>query len=130
GGEALPVALAADLVEALDGGQLWNMYGPTETTVWSTVSRVMAPVESVTIGRPIANTQIYIVDAQMQPVPVGLPGDLYIGGDAVARGYWGRPELTAERFLPNPFATGSRRIYATGDLARYRDDGQIEFLGR
>ena len=130
GGEALPVALAEDLVEALDGGQLWNMYGPTETTVWSTVSRVVAPVESVTIGRPIANTQIYIVDAEMQPVPVGLPGDLYIGGDAVARGYWGRPELTAERFRPNPFATGSRRIYATGDLARYRDDGQIEFLGR
>lgn len=131
GGEALPVALASDLCSALSGGELWNMYGPTETTVWSTVSRISAPVESVTIGRPIANTQIYILDGSMQPVPVGLSGDLYIGGDGVARGYWGRPELTAERFRPNPFGQDDNaRIYATGDVARYRDNGEIEFLGR
>lgn len=131
GGEALPAGLAADLLSALPSdAQLWNMYGPTETTVWSTVDRVTAPVDVVTIGRPIANTQIYILGSDLQPVPVGLPGGLFIGGDGVARGYWQRPELTAERFLPDPFRGGSARMYATGDVARYLDDGRIEFLGR
>ncbi|ODS52344.1 MAG: hypothetical protein ABS36_17290 [Acidobacteria bacterium SCN 69-37] len=131
GGEALPATLATDLCAAIPDGELWNMYGPTETTVWSTVARVMPPVETITVGRPIANTQIYILDEAQQPVPMGMSGDLYIGGDGVARGYWQRPELTAERFLPNPFvADGHARIYATGDVARYRDDGTIEFLGR
>ncbi|MCC7043084.1 MAG: LLM class flavin-dependent oxidoreductase [Acidobacteria bacterium] len=131
GGEALPAAMAAELCTALGRGELWNMYGPTETTVWSTVARITSPVEQVTIGRPIANTRIYILDATMQPVPVGLPGDLYIGGSGVARGYWNRPDLTNERFRPDPFVTDpDARIYATGDIARYRDDGSIEFLGR
>ncbi len=131
GGEALPVALAAELSAAMPEAELWNMYGPTETTVWSTVARVTPPVEAVSIGRPIANTQIYILDRSMQPVPTGLAGDLYIGGLGVARGYWQRPELTAERFLPNPFvADTGARIYATGDIARYQADGTIEFLGR
>jgi natural product biosynthesis luciferase-like monooxygenase protein len=131
GGEALPAALATELVDALEGGELWNMYGPTETTVWSTVARIERPVETVTIGRPIANTRIYILDSSKQPVPPGLPGDLYIGGEGVARGYWKRPDLTADRFVPDPFVrTPGARVYATGDVARYRDDGTIDFLGR
>lgn len=131
GGEALPLSLAAELTGAMPDAELWNMYGPTETTVWSTVDRVTPPVEAISIGRPIANTQTYLLDQAMQPVPVGLPGNLYIGGLGVARGYWRRPELTAQRFVPNPFVPGTNdRIYATGDLARYRPDGTIEFLGR
>ncbi len=130
GGEALPEALASELRERV-GGQLLNMYGPTETTIWSTVHPVDAAAGGVPIGRPIANTTIYIVDRTMQPVPVGVPGELLIGGDGVARGYLHRPELTAERFLQDPFRPGSgARVYRTGDLARYRGDGVIEFLGR
>ncbi|HLX20720.1 MAG TPA: amino acid adenylation domain-containing protein, partial [Gaiellaceae bacterium] len=128
GGEALPQILAEQLVER--GLELWNMYGPTETTIWSTVSRVQAG-EALTIGRPIANTSLYILDDQLQPMPVGVPGELHIGGDGVARGYLDRPELTAERFVPNPFDSREEgRMYKTGDLARYRDDGTVEFLGR
>lgn len=128
GGEALPQILAEQLVER--GLELWNMYGPTETTIWSTVSRVRAG-EPLTIGRPIANTALYVLDDAMQPVPVGVPGELHIGGDGIARGYLNRPELTAERFVPNPFdQRGDARVYKTGDLARYRDDGTVEFLGR
>jgi len=126
GGEALPAALAGDLAQLVPGG-VHNMYGPTETTIWSTT----APIRSseVTIGLPISNTSIYVLDSALQPVPTGLPGDLYIGGEGVARGYWQRPELTAERFLPNPFRPQDR-IYRTGDVAKYAWDGTIEFLGR
>lgn len=131
GGEALPVSLARDLIAAMPDTELWNMYGPTETTVWSTAARVAAPVDAVTVGRPLANTKIYILDRLMQPVPIGLPGDLYIGGLGVARGYWQQPALTSERFLRSPFsADPEARIYATGDVARYASDGTIEFLGR
>jgi amino acid adenylation domain-containing protein len=125
GGEALPVALAHDLLDC--GIELWNMYGPTETTIWSTVCRLRVG-KPVTIGRPIANTTLYILDSRLQPLPIGVPGELHIGGEGIARGYRNRPDLTAERFLPNPF--GSGRIYKTGDLARYLSDGTVEYLGR
>ena len=111
-----------------------NNYGPTESTVVAT-SGAVPPVESSdlppSIGRPIANTEIHILDAQLRQVPIGEPGELHIGGAGLARGYLSRPELTAEKFIPNPFshAAGSR-LYKTGDLARYLPDGQIAFLGR
>jgi acyl-CoA synthetase (AMP-forming)/AMP-acid ligase II/acyl carrier protein len=107
------------------------MYGPTETTIWSTVNKLEDNEGPVLIGYPIANTQIYILDRHLQPVPVGVPGELYIGGDGLSRGYLDRPELTAERFIVNPFndVSGSR-IYKTGDLAKYLPDGNIEVLGR
>ena len=127
GGEPLPPALAAQLRGC---GQLFNMYGPTETTVWSTVQR-LAPEQAITIGRPIANTQIYLLDQRLEPVPTGEAGELFIGGAGVARGYLRRPELTAERFIPDPFsAEPEGRLYRTGDLARYRPEGTLEFLGR
>ena len=128
GGEAVPAALIHHLRQIFKG-EIYNMYGPTETTVWSTTYRVHEPGSTVSIGRPIANTQIYLLDAELQPVPVGEIGELFIGGDGVARGYWNRPELTAERFLTIP-ALSAQRIYRTGDLARYLPDGNIEFLGR
>jgi len=128
GGEAFPNALAKDMNQILTG-RLTNMYGPTETTIWSTTQDVEDP-NNIPIGRPIANTDIYILDENMRPVPIGVPGDLYIGGQGVVRGYWNRPELTAERFIPNPFRDDGSRIYLTGDLAKYREDGVIEFLGR
>ena len=126
GGEAWPRDLAEDLLERCES--LWNMYGPTETTIWSAVSRVEAG-KPVVVGGPIGNTSFYILDEQRQPVPVGVPGELYIGGEGVARGYHKRPELTAERFISDPFQRGNR-LYRTGDLARYLDKGRIEFLGR
>ena len=119
GGEALPADLAARLVAT--GATVWNVYGPTETTIWSTVQRVDAGRGAVPIGRPIANTRLYVLDAAGEPVPVGVPGELYIGGAGVARGYLDRPELTAERFVADPFATDpAARLYRTGDLVRYR----------
>lgn len=130
GGEALPSGLVAKLREVVSG-QIFNMYGPTETTVWSAVHRIVRDEAVIPIGQPVANTQIYILDAHLQPVPLGAPGELFIGGAGVARGYLNRPELTAEKFLPDPFRPGpSNRIYRTGDLARYRPDGDLEFLGR
>jgi amino acid adenylation domain-containing protein len=129
GGEAM----GPDLVEALlpRVGSLWNLYGPTETTVWATVHQVTAVEEPMPIGRPIANTQAYVLDAHLRPVPIGVPGELYLGGDGVAHGYLGKPELTAARFVPDPFAaTPGARLYRTGDLVRYRRDGNLEFLGR
>jgi len=128
GGEAFPNALAKDLKEILNG-RLTNMYGPTETTIWSTTQEVEDP-GNIPIGRPIANTDIYILDENRQPTPIGVPGDLFIGGQGVVRGYLNRPDLTDERFIPNPFKDDGSRMYWTGDLAKYRDDGVIEFLGR
>ena len=127
GGEAFPNALANDLKGILSG-RLTNMYGPTETTIWSTTQDVEDP-DNIPIGLPIANTDIYILDENRQPVPTGIAGDLFIGGQGVVRGYHNRPELTAERFVANPFKDGER-MYWTGDLAKYREDGVIEFLGR
>jgi amino acid adenylation domain-containing protein len=129
GGEALPLDLAQQLLPRATS--LWNLYGPTETTIWSTCCQIKPADEVVTIGRPIANTQVYLLDPQLQPVPVGVPGELYIGGDGLARGYLNRPELTAERFLPHSWSSEpGARLYKTGDLARYRPDGTIEHLGR
>lgn len=128
GGEAVPVSLIHQLRHVFTG-EIHNMYGPTETTIWSTTYRVDELRSTVSIGLPIANTQVYILDAEFQPLPAGEIGELFIGGDGVARGYWNRPELTAERFLTIPsLSTG--RIYRTGDLARFLPDGNIEFLGR
>ncbi len=129
GGEALPLELAHQLLSKV--ASLYNMYGPTETTIWSSVYEIKQDHISITIGRPIANTQIYLLDKQLQLVPVGVSGELLIGGDGLACGYLNRPELTAERFIPHPFSTESgARLYRTGDLARYCSDGSIEHLGR
>jgi amino acid adenylation domain-containing protein len=129
GGEALSRELATALLGT--SGSLWNLYGPTETTIWSTVHEVRDGAGPVPIGRPIANTQLYVLDRHGQPTPVGVPGELHIGGDGVARGYLKRPELTAARFLPDPFCgQAGARMYRTGDLARYRPDGTLEYLGR
>ncbi|MEX2209206.1 MAG: MupA/Atu3671 family FMN-dependent luciferase-like monooxygenase [Myxococcota bacterium] len=130
GGEAFPSSLAREL-GGFVRGDVTNMYGPTETTIWSTTYRLHGPEESIPIGRPIANTQIYLLDRHLEPVPVGVSGELYIGGDGVVRGYHRRAELTRERFVPDPFRRKSgARMYRTGDLARHRADGTIEFLGR
>jgi amino acid adenylation domain-containing protein len=129
GGEALP----ADLAERLRprGASLWNLYGPTETTIWSTAYRVNCPHDPVPIGRPVANTQVYVLDRHLQPVPVGVPGELYIGGAGLARGYRNRPELTAEKFIPDPFRPKpGARLYRTGDRVRWLPDGNLEYLGR
>ena len=138
GGEALPGDLVEDLHECTDADIL-NMYGPTETTIWSTVERVGradAP-GIVNIGTPIANTSVYVLDADRRPVPVGVPGELCIGGEGVTRGYWQRPDLTEDRFAPDPFAdeagltvAAAPRMYRTGDLVRWRADGRLNFLGR
>jgi hypothetical protein len=130
GGEALPGALARQLLERC--ASLWNMYGPTETTIWSTIHRVVESDFATTpIGRPIANTQVYVVDGELQPVPVGTEGELLIGGDGLARGYHNQPELTADKFVTDPFGpTRGGRLYRTGDLVRFRNDGVLEFLGR
>ena len=129
GGEGLPRELADRLLERC--GELWNMYGPTETTIWSSAQRITADDAEITIGRPIANTEFYIVDANLQPVPIGVPGELLIGGDGLARGYRNRPELTAQQFIAHPFSdVAGARVYRTGDLARYRDDGQVVHMGR
>lgn len=127
GGEALASDLATELLQR--GGSLWNMFGPTETTVWSTMQRIDKQFQSITVGRPIANTNVYILDSELQPVPTGVAGELYLGGHGVARGYRGRPDLTEERFIPSPFVQGDV-IYKTGDLARFDSDGLIEHMGR
>ncbi|RYZ40479.1 MAG: amino acid adenylation domain-containing protein, partial [Myxococcaceae bacterium] len=130
GGEALAPELAARLRDTV-GGALINMYGPTETTIWSSTHRVDGSPGAVPIGTPIANTSLYVVDAALRPSPIGVPGELYIGGAGVARGYHARPELTAERFIPDPFdGRLGARMYRTGDRARWRADGTVEFLGR
>lgn len=130
GGEALLGSLANQL--QMYGASLWNMYGPTETTIWSAVYPVTDPQTSITpIGKPIANTQIYILDSSLYPVPIGVSGELYIGGDGLSQGYHQRPRLTAEKFVPNPFPTKpGERVYRTGDLAHFQPDGNIQYLGR
>ena len=131
GGEALPRDLASQILGAC--GSLWNVYGPTEATIWSTLDEVGAE-GPISIGRPLANTEVYLLSRRLKPVPVGVPGELLIGGAGLSRGYRGRPDLTAERFIPHPFADlrgePGARLYRTGDLARHLPDGRIEFLGR
>ena len=126
GGEALPPQLANQLLDRCDS--LWNMYGPTETTIWSATSEIKSDSKIIPIGRPIANTQLYILDQYSQLVPVGVAGELCIGGKGLARGYFHRSDITAEKFVPNPF--DSERLYKTGDLARYLPNGEIEYIGR
>jgi surfactin family lipopeptide synthetase A len=129
GGEAVSRKLADQLRQK--SGSLWNMYGPTETTIWSTTAEVQPGAGAVPLGQPIANTQIFILDKVLQPVPVGVAGELHIGGEGLARGYLKRPELTAEKFISNPFSPEpDSRLYKTGDLVRYLLNGDIEFLGR
>ncbi|XYH95585.1 amino acid adenylation domain-containing protein [Sorangium sp. So ce1128] len=128
GGEAFPRVLAEEL-SAICTARVTNMYGPTETTVVVTMHDVIGAPESIPIGRPIPNTRCYVLDRHRRPAPVGVPGELYIGGASVSRGYHDRPALTAERFLDDPFRAGER-IYRTGDKVRYRPDGALEFLGR
>ncbi|HXO41670.1 MAG TPA: amino acid adenylation domain-containing protein, partial [Thermoanaerobaculia bacterium] len=144
GGEALPPAAVAKALAALPGCRLINGYGPTEGTTFTCCQTLGGPVasgarpaapldpgETVPIGRPIANTRVYLLDAALRPVPVGAVGELYAGGDGLARGYHRRPDLTAERFVPNPCGSEpGGRLYRTGDLARYLPDGRIQFLGR
>jgi amino acid adenylation domain-containing protein len=141
GGEALPLELAQKLRPRV--GTLFNLYGPTETTIWSSIARIEEREETITIGRPIANTALYVLGSGRQLQPVGVPGELAIGGAGVARGYLRRPELTAEKFVPDPFAASTSsgssgpfggepgaRMYLTGDLVRRLPDGRIEFLRR
>jgi amino acid adenylation domain-containing protein len=127
GGEAWTAAMGDQLLA--NGGRLWNMYGPTETTVWSSITEVELGAGRMTIGPPIANTRFYVLDTQFQLVPPGVSGELFIAGAGVARGYFERPELTAEKFLSDPFVPGER-MYRTGDEVRQLADGRIEFLGR
>lgn len=128
GGEALPLELANQMLER--GCSLWNMYGPTETTIWSAVKKIEPGSDAVLIGPPIANTQFYILDKKMNPVPINVPGELLIGGDGLAKGYLNRSELTNEKFIPNPFSQSGSKLYRTGDLARFKPNGDVEFLGR
>lgn len=130
GGEALSMTLKEKLLSGNEA-ELWNMYGPTETSVWSSVKLIKKQDARVDIGPPIANTQFYILDKKKRLSPLGVIGELYIGGDGLARGYLNRSELTAERFIENPFSTAaSGRIYKTGDLVRWLDNGDLEFVGR
>ena len=124
----MPSDLAYKLLERSD--DVWNLYGPTETTIWSSCKRVL-DAAAITIGRPIADTQLYILDRRAEVVPVGVAGEIYIGGAGVARGYVGRADVTAEKFLPDPYSRQSgARMYRTGDCGRYRAGGEIECLGR
>lgn len=130
-GEPLPGSVVQKCAHHEGIQRIINLYGPSETTTYSTVAHVSKEEREPCIGYPIANTQIYVLDAHLQPVPIGVPGELYIGGAGVTRGYWQRPGLTAERFIPNPFSTqSSARLYKTGDLVRYLPDGQLQFLRR
>jgi acyl-coenzyme A synthetase/AMP-(fatty) acid ligase len=129
GGEPMTSTLAAELLSRVDA--LWNCYGPTEATVACTRHRVLEPRGPISIGKPIGNTRVYILDGNMQPVPIGVQGELYVGGAGIADGYLNRPALTANSFVPDPFGTeADSRLYRTGDLVRYRPTGEIEFVGR
>ncbi|WP_416311494.1 amino acid adenylation domain-containing protein [Pseudomonas sp. W03] len=128
GGEALSAELADKLTAQTDA--LWNLYGPTETTIWSAAWKIEKGARAL-LGKPIANTRLYILDGELQPAPIGVAGELYIAGDGLARGYHGRPDLTAERFVADPYGREmGARMYRTGDLARWRADGVLEYLGR
>ncbi|MDQ2093164.1 MupA/Atu3671 family FMN-dependent luciferase-like monooxygenase [Rhodalgimonas zhirmunskyi] len=127
GGEALPGALVEEFGQ-ITRASIENMYGPTETTIWSTTETAQTGEDVVNVGTPIANTQVYVLDEAGAPCPVGVAGELFIGGAGVTRGYWQREDLTAERFVQNPFHGG--RMYATGDLVRWRADGKLDFMGR
>lgn len=131
-GEPLKRRLADDIYRETSAVKIFNLYGPTEDTTYSTYSRIAQDEEEeITIGRPLANTQAFVLDTSCQPVPTGIPGQLYIGGDGLARGYLHRPDLTAQKFIPNPFShKPGTRLYHTGDLARWNEDGNLEFLGR
>ncbi|MGH8076075.1 MAG: condensation domain-containing protein, partial [Lysobacter sp.] len=129
GGEGLPQDLAIALRDRC--GELWNMYGPTETTVWSTCAHLSAPEQGVSIGTPMANTVVWVLDERREPCPMGVPGEIWIGGDGVTLGYLNRPELTADRFVADPWsAVPGARMYRTGDRGRWRNDGTLEHLGR
>ena len=127
GGEPLPGALVEEFAQIADA-TVTNMYGPTETTIWSSCTRAAPGEAVVNIGLPLANQQLYVLDQAQQPVGIGQDGELWIGGEGVTRGYWNRPDLTAERFVPNPFHSG--RMYRTGDLVRRREDGALDYIGR
>jgi amino acid adenylation domain-containing protein len=127
GGESLDPDLAAKLVRLC--GEVWNMYGPTETTIWSTACKLEGAITPVPIGRPLANTDIYVLDDQRRLLPIGAEGEIYIGGTGLARGYYQRPELTRERFISHPFQAG-KRLYRTGDLGRWLPDGTLVTSGR
>ena len=129
GGEALPLELAGRIIPRATS--LWNVYGPTETTVWSTIKQVKAADKVISIGRPIDNTSIYILDKYLKPLAPGVAGEIYIGGDGIAKGYLNRPELTAEKFVADPFAKQpENKMYRTGDMGKFLEDGEIECLGR
>jgi acyl-coenzyme A synthetase/AMP-(fatty) acid ligase len=129
GGEALPAELATQLTTRVS--QLWNLYGPTETTIWSTAWLVEPGAARISIGRPIANTQVYVLDHRREPMAIGVPGDIWIGGAGVAIGYHERKELTDERFVADPFSsTPGARLYRTGDIGVWGADGLLYHLGR
>ncbi|MHC5715895.1 MAG: non-ribosomal peptide synthetase, partial [Nostoc sp.] len=133
GGEAASWQLIEQIQQQAPSSFIFNHYGPTEATVGVTtftVDQQISHTQTVPLGRPLANTQIYLLDEQLQPVPIGVQGELYIGGAGLARGYLNRPDLTAAQFIPNPFAQTGSRLYKTGDIARYLPDGNIEFIGR
>ena len=134
GGDVVSPRHASTALSRLKGCRLINGYGPTENTTFTCCYTMTSPENagvSVSIGRPIANTRVYVLDRHRQPVPVGVPGELYVGGDGLARGYHNRPELTADRFVADPFSDEpGARLYRTGDLVRWRGDGNLEFLGR
>src|SRR5262249_1293944 len=127
-GEALPDALAQEIYSSTSVGKLFNMYGPTE--VGYCTSTLVGRGDAVTIGKPLANARAYILDGRRRPVPIGVPGEAYFAGDGVARGYYGRADLTDERFVPEPFSgKKNSRMYKTGDLCRWLPDGNIQYLG-
>jgi non-ribosomal peptide synthetase component F len=134
GGDAVDPRWSRHVLKTAPLERIINGYGPTECTTFSVthdIRNVPEGAKLVPIGRPLSNSQAYVLDWNLQPAPVGVPGELYLGGDGLAKGYWNRPELTAERFVPSPFdPSGQARLYKTGDLARYREDGVIECLGR
>ena len=128
GGERLSGELAQQLQEG--GGELWNMYGPTETTIWSAIRKVEPGEERIPLGKPIANTQCYVLDAAREVVPIGVVGELYIGGEGLAQGYWRRADLSAEKFVPDPFGGAGARLYRTGDRVCWSEKGDLEYVGR
>ncbi|EJL20546.1 amino acid adenylation enzyme/thioester reductase family protein,thioester reductase-like protein [Brevibacillus sp. BC25] len=127
GGDACSRELVAHYAK---GRKFYNCYGPTEATVGTVIALLTDADDALTIGRPFPNTKLYVLDRNLQPVPIGVPGELYIGGESLSRGYWNRPELTAERFIPNPFGQSGERLYRTGDLVRYLPDGNVDYIGR